>query len=286
LNEAVLVVGADSMIGAALLTAFNENDVPVTGTTRRPPSEHHFLDLADDPSTWQVPFAQTAIICAGVTRLKACHDNPSGTALINVDQIGALVERLLDAGTFVIYLSSDKVFDGTRPHIAPDAAYSPVTEYGRQKMRAEAYLLKHEAHAAILRLSKVLGDDNPLFASWMASLKRGEVITPFSDMFLAPISVRTIVTVVQLIVMARMGGIWQLSGQEDVSYADVGRHAARILGVDESLVQPMKMADSGLMPDPAGPYTSMNVDRLQSAFGVSPPDVWWTLESTLREATL
>jgi dTDP-4-dehydrorhamnose reductase len=277
----MLVVGADSMIGAALLTAFRRSNVPVIGTTRRPSSPHHFLDLTDDPSTWKVPSVQTAIICAGVTRLAACHNDPSGTARINVERISALSQHLMEAGTFVIYLSSDKVFDGTIPHIAPDAPYSPVTEYGRQKMRAEAFLLEHETRAAILRLSKVLGDDNPLFAGWVASLKRGEVITPFSDMFLAPVSVRGVISVIKLMVMAQIGGIWQLSGQEDVSYADVGRCAARILGADESLVRPMKMADSGLMPDPAGPYTSMNVDRLRSTFGIAPSDVWWTLDDAL-----
>jgi len=141
---------------------------------------------------------------------------------------------LLKNGTFVIYLSSDKVFDGTIQHVAPDAAYSPVTEYGRQKLRAEMNLLNHD-RTAILRLSKVLGGENLLFAGWMESLRRGEIIRPFSDMFLAPIPVRSVISTIQLIGMAKAGGIWQLSGQEDVSYAEVGLHAARILGVDEAL---------------------------------------------------
>ena len=271
------------MIGAALLTAYRQSGVSVIGTTRRQSSDYLYLDLADDPTNWKLPRVRTAIISAGVTRLAACHDDPTGTARINVDKIGALAIRLLEAGTFVIYLSSDKVFDGTIQRIASDAAYSPVTEYGRQKMQAEMHLLTQD-RTAILRLSKVMGVENPLFAGWMESLRRGDVITPFSDMYLAPIPVRAVTSAIQLIALMEEGGIWQLSGQDDVSYAEVGRRAARLAGADETLVQPMTMAESGLMPDPAGPYTSMNFDRLQAAFGIAPPDVWWTLETALMQS--
>ena len=285
-NDPLLIVGSDSMIGGAILDAYCQSGTPALGSTRRPEnvsSDVLHLDLADDPSNWQLTPLRAAVICAGVTRLADCHNDPVGTARINVDGIGALVGKLRAAGVFLIYLSTDKVFDGTIQCIASDAAYSPVTEYGRQKMRAELNLLASDDGPAILRLSKVLGPQNALFADWMASLKRGEVITPFADMFLAPIPVQTVVSVVQLLVMARVGGVWQLSGEEDVSYAQVGLRAARLLGVNEALVQSMTMAQSGMMPDPAGPYTSMNIDRLQSTFGIAPPDVWWTLESALME---
>jgi dTDP-4-dehydrorhamnose reductase len=270
------------MIGGAILAAYRQSGTPVLGSTRRPQNVSAgvlHIDLADDPSTWELPPLRAAIICAGITRLADCHNDPDETARINVDGISALGGRLREAGVFVIYLSTDKVFDGAIQHVAADADYCPVTEYGRQKMRAEVNLLAKGC--AILRLSKVFGPHNALFAGWIAALKGGQVITPFSDMFLAPIPVQAVVSAVQLLVMARADGIWQISGGEDVSYADVGLRAAQLLDVDEALVRPMTMAESGMMPDPAGPYTSMKIDRLQSAFGLAPPDVWWTLESAL-----
>lgn len=270
-----LIVGADSMVGAALLRSLGR---AALGTSRRPHSPHLPLDLTATPDTWQIPGGvDTAFLCAGITRLAACASDPDGSAQVNVKGMAALAEKLIKDGVFAIFLSSDKVFDGETPLQAPDAPYSPLTEYGRQKAAAEQHILA--AGGAVLRLSKILGAENALFSGWINSLRRREIIAPFSDMTLAPVPVSAVVSLLRLVADSRLGGIWQLSGQQDLSYADAARLAAQTINADDQLIQPIRTAESGLISEPTSRYTSLNLDRLRGAFGIEPPSVEWTLKT-------
>lgn len=277
-NSSLLVVGADSLVGQALLRAYPG----ALGTSRRPDSSHWRLDLAGDPTTWQLPpVLEVAVLCAAVTRLADCQRDPVTSRAVNVTGAVRLAEKLVQQGVFVIYLSSDKVFDGRQPLYCTDEPYSPLTEYGRQKAEAERQLLQMEDRVAVLRLSKILGSKNPLFSDWRAALRNGEVIRPFSDMTLAPVPLAGVVAVLGLLAAHRLPGVWHFTGQKDVTYAEVARYAARLWGADETLIQPILAAESGLLGEPTSRYTSLNVDRLRLVFGIEAPDVWWTLEQAL-----
>ena len=86
------------------------------GTTRRDVAYHGsriHLDLSDDLRDRKFPWpVSTAVICAGVTNIAACEREPEKTAQVNVAGITGLIENLVESGSFVIYLSSNLVFDG------------------------------------------------------------------------------------------------------------------------------------------------------------------------------
>lgn len=272
------MVGADSMIGAALLRYLERAQQPAIGTSRRPHTPHLYLDLAAAPDTWHIPSGlRTAFLCAGIARLEACYQDPIGSAKVNVEGMVALAARLITAGVYVIFLSSDKVFNGKRPTMPADAPYTPTTVYGVQKVETEERILA--MGGAVLRLSKVLGSKNPLFQSWATDLADGKVITPFSDLTLAPVAVKTVVTVLRLLADARLGGVWQLSGAVDTSYAEAANMAARLIEADNSLIHPLRAEESGLLSEKPNPYTSMDTSRLLDTFGFAPPPLQWILES-------
>ena len=88
----------------------------------------------------------------------------------------------------MLFLSTDKVFDGTRPQVPADAAPCPVSEYGRQKAAAEAALverMRQSAPAAILRLAKIVSPGMDLLRQWIANLGAGKPIRAFDDMMMA-----------------------------------------------------------------------------------------------------
>jgi dTDP-4-dehydrorhamnose reductase len=275
----VLVIGADSLVGSALMQHL---PYAVIGTTRRDVSDSFplfHLDLQDSPTLPDTSI-DAAVICAAVTRLQACYENPVESRAVNVIGTGSIMLQLAERGIFTVYLSSDKVFDGSQPQRVPDDAYSPVTEYGRQKADAEMFAQEH--HAAILRLSKILTAPNSLFRDWLTALKKGEIIRPFSDMYLAPVLLSTVVSVVSLLIGHRKAGIWQLSGQTDLSYAAVGKQAAALVGADKSCVQPQQK--SGVLTENPGFYTSMDITRLRETFGIEPLDVHQVIDVILRKS--
>ena len=129
-----LIVGADSMVGSALITRLRQTGARVLGTTRRRENvseECLHLDLADNVQQWRPPQpVDVAILCAGVTALQACKNNPTESAKINVAGLTQLARNLFRDGAFVIYLSTNQVFDGSVPFRSAHDPRCPVTEYG------------------------------------------------------------------------------------------------------------------------------------------------------------
>jgi len=268
-----LIVGADSVIGAALMSHLQEAGVRVVGTSRRrqdPALLHCDLSEAKEwRSPWPVP---VAIICAGVTRLEECEARPAACARVNVEGTLRIAKNLVQQGTFVIYLSSSRVFDGSRPRRQASDPVSPLTEYGRQKAEVERELGQlGEGAAAIVRLTKVFGPRPRLFSSWLSSLKAGEVIHPYENMNMAPVPLELAVQVLRSVADQRQGGLWQVSAEEDISYADAARIGAEMIGADPCLVSPVKASKF------TSTYTSLDTTRLQEELGVRPPDARWTV---------
>jgi dTDP-4-dehydrorhamnose reductase len=193
MSDRLLIVGGDSEIAAATTAYLRERGHDVIATTRRRElvaADRPFLDLTKAIEDWPVPDGVTAAcLCAAIARLNDCARDRAGSAMINVTGTLALAKKLLAQGIPVLFLSTDKVFDGERAYVPADASPCPVSEYGRQKAAAEAALddlMREGAPAATLRLAKVVMPGMALLREWIAELNGGRPIRAFHDMMMAP----------------------------------------------------------------------------------------------------
>ena len=276
-----LIIGGESEIGGATYRAIKAKGEAVAATTRRSERvgpERPLLDLAVPLDSWEPPQGTTAVcLCAAVARLAACAADPEGTARINVAQTLALIDKLLARGIYVLFLSSNQVFDGRAPHVPVDAPYSPVSEYGRQKARTEAALrerMTRGAPAAILRLAKVVSEKMPLVEGWIADLSNGKPIRAFHDMTLAPTPTDLVSAAIGSLLEDRAGGVFQLTGPRDVAYADVARFVASYIGAEPSLVTETSALDAGLPRGATPVNTTLDSTLLDERYGYCAPDVW------------
>jgi dTDP-4-dehydrorhamnose reductase len=281
-----LVVGLDSLIGGELFRRLRNAGEQVVGTTRRSQQLDEgvaYLDLLEHPDKWQPPLPATvAILCAGVTRLQECQSDPGASARINVEAISALATNLASRGSFVIYLSTNQVFDGSKPLRAADDPLSPQTEYGRQKAEAERRIRPLGNSAAIVRFTKVFEPKPPLFLNWVKALRKGDEICPFSDMVMAPVPVRCAAEGLHRVAQTKRPGIFQMSADTDITYEEAARHlAARVSGKD-NLVHPIRASESGLFPAPLPMHTTLDASRFHREFGITPPNAWSTVDAVLQ----
>jgi dTDP-4-dehydrorhamnose reductase len=276
-----LIVGGDSEIGAATFRAMKAQGQAVAATTRRRDRvapDRPFLDLAAPLGDWAPPPGMQAVcLCAAIARLAACADDPQGSAHINVLQTLALVEKLLARDIAVLFLSTNQVFDGRTPQVPADAPHAPVSEYGRQKARAETALrdrMVNGAPVAILRLAKVVSDGMPLIEGWVRELSAGKPIRVFNDMPLAPTPTPQVCAAIAALLRDRARGIFQLTGPRDVTYADIGRFLAGYLDAAPQLVNEVSARTAGL-PEGATPkHTTLDSSLLRVHYGLEVPDVW------------
>jgi dTDP-4-dehydrorhamnose reductase len=134
---------------------------------------------------------------------------------------------------------------------------------------------------AIVRLTKVLGPRPGLLQGWLQSLQDGKVIHPFSDMVMAPVSLSFTTEVLKRLVQVQEAGIWQVSGTEDLSYAQIAQYLARQIDANLSLVQPLHSSRSGLTFEAVPSHTTLDTSKLQAKLGLMPPETWATLNEVV-----
>lgn len=278
-----LVIGGEGQIGAALLTRLAEDGWKTVATSRRLDAldqSHLFLDLSHDLTDWRPPEGvAVAFLCAAVTSVAQCQADPTGTRRLNVDAIWAVSQALLAAGAFIVFPSTNLVFDGSVPCRAATDLVSPLTEYGRQKADLEQLLPGAGGRAAIVRLTKVLGPDTPLLKEWAAKLRAGEAIHPFSDMVMAPITLALATKALLRVGEMRASGITQVSAVEDITYEAAARGLGVCLGSRDEQIQPIRAAEVGVAPEAVPRHTTLDTSRLCQEIGLRPPHAWETLEA-------
>ena len=275
-----LLIGGDSEIGAAAYRSLKARGVTAAATTRRKTqvaADRPFLDLSASLESWEPPSGtRAACLFAAVARIEACEADPRASAHVNVTQTLALADRLLGCGIPVLFLSTNQVFDGTVPNVAADAPHSPLTEYGRQKSRAEAGFfsrIEQGMPVAVLRLAKVVSPDMPLLCDWSEELAACHSIRAFSDMTMAPVETAMVCDTIAMLMKDGARGIFQLTGPRDLSYLEIGRHIAAQVGADRSLVGESTTVEAGLPAGSGRMHTTLDSSRLRNAYGVTPPDV-------------
>lgn len=275
-RESVLIIGSDSMIGRALIRDLMENGQHVIGTTRRRKrvNDHNlFLDLSMEPGRWTVPeSARAAIVLAGVTKIMECKENPIPTRMVNVQGVVDLVQNLVAKNIFVIYLSTNQVFDGSKPYRRANEPLTPITEYGRQRADVETKIRHWTTSAAILRATKIFDSDVPLFRTWVKNMSADKVIHPFSDMVVSPIPLGCVISVLRIMISKKMPGVFQVSGNKDISYSDVAYLGADVLNLDPGLIQPISARRSTDFTEEIMKHTTLDMSQLREKIGVEPPD--------------
>ena len=258
--RSALIVGADSTIGSALAVALRKDGVQVYGTTRRQTQGADpcitYLDLATVPDDWHPPAVDCAFLCAAATSIAACATDATGTSRINVEAPIRLAERLATTAARIVFLSTNLVFDGSRPARLATETTCPTTVYGAQKAEAEQRLHALDDDIRVLRLTKVLSSNHALLRGWRATLARKEPIHPFRDVVLSPVAMDETIKALLRVGNAERGGIFQLSGDRDLTYAEL----AIALGSDARLVEPVDGAASYPAPPPA--HTTLDTRSL------------------------
>lgn len=269
----VLIVGGDSEIGAALESLLSAQGVAAVATTRRRERAMNrlLLDLAQPPGAWPaLPAVDAAVLCAAVSRVADCRRDPEGARRVNVDGVLALARRLPRA-CFILFLSTNHVLDGSMPQQSPDSPRNPTSAYGEQKAAAEAGLLALDRAVAILRLAKVLTPRDPLLFEWAARLRSQRAIEPFADIVNAPTPLPLVASLIARIVASRAPGMWQFSGDRDLTYAEIAGVLAQTLAADAALVQPVAARRPGSAFEHYPRFASLDSGRAVRLLGAPAP---------------
>lgn len=283
---ASLVIGATGLLGRAISERLRSLGHRVAEARRQSADGSPSLDISAMARSWKPPSGvATAYLCAAVTSQRVCRASFKEAYAVNVTNTVVLARRLVDAGIFVVFPSTNLVFDGSRPQEQANAARCPRTAYGRMKAHAEERLLAIGAGIGIVRLTKVVHGHLPIFAQWQSSLTRDADVHPYYDMVFSPVLLREAVSVLITAGRVRAEGVMQISAQDDISYAEACRLLAKYLTVPEARVKPVSWQDdrSGLEHVPE--HTTLETGRAEEVCGFVPRKAHAVLEEVFAHPT-
>lgn len=278
MNKKILIVGVEGAIGSALFQYLNKQSCyQVFGTTHHQKNLSHdsnclYLDLSENTLKLNYQDFDLVYLCAGISNMKYCEENPEISMKINVEGIKKVIDFFYSTRTKFVFLSSSQVFSGIKKNLSNVENCDPQNVYGVQKLLIEEYLKTKTNHYSIVRLSKVLHKGLALIQNWRLQLKRGEYIEAFYDVNMAPISLDYVVSLLELIGLDPNSEIYQLSGINDISYFNFAQMYASFMGAELSLVKPISFKDKNIENNFISQFTSLDLNNIMKKQWPMPND--------------
>jgi dTDP-4-dehydrorhamnose reductase len=263
----VLVTGAAGQVGRELVGALGPHDV--FGC------DHTALDVADGADVRDAFSSiqpDVVVHCAAFTAVDACESEPNTAFAVNGRGTEHVMEAARAAGAYVVYVSTDYVFDGTKPEpYLEDDEPNPQSVYGQSKLAGEAAI---DDDCAIVRTSWVCGRYGPNMVKTVLRLATEHDTLRFvADQRGHPTFAADLAVMLARFVDERPAGIWHVTNQGAVSWFEFAQEVLRAAGSDPSRVQPISTAE--LQPPRPAPRPANSVlanARLEAAGWVLLPD--------------
>ncbi|CAH1268493.1 MAT2B [Branchiostoma lanceolatum] len=158
----VLITGASGLLGRALMQEFQgATGWEVLGLAySRAGGRLKKVDLRDQAAvreTVQEFKPDVLIHSAAQRRPDVVEKDEEATSALNVEATRTVAQAAVDVGAFLVYISTDYVFDGkSSPHKVTDSP-NPLNKYGVSKLAGEKTALEVAKDGAVLRVPILYG---------------------------------------------------------------------------------------------------------------------------------
>lgn len=251
----ILVTGGSSLPGYSCISLLLKNDYNVIGLyySHEIPLKDERLkkfsvDVRDYTSLEKIfeRFRPEIIIhMAAYGDVDGCEKDHRKAWEINVYGTLSIVRLANIYSRYLIYLSTDYVFDGERGNYSEDDPPNPVNYYGLTKLCGEISVMSSNIDFLVIRASSIygFGPGRRNFAKFlMKKLSRGEYVKALIDQYTTPTHATLLAEVIIEVIKKRLNGILHVAG-ERLSRYDFALKFAETFGFDKSLVGKACMDD-------------------------------------------
>ncbi|XP_065182046.1 methionine adenosyltransferase 2 subunit beta-like [Sycon ciliatum] len=140
-SRRVLVTGGSGLLGRQVVSEFAAHAWTVTGLAfSRISGDLRKVDLRDLAAVQAVladAKPEVVVHAAAERRPDVVEKQADATEALNVTATRQLASECASRGIYLVYISTDYVFDGTQPPYHCDAKPNPLNSYGRSKLAGE-----------------------------------------------------------------------------------------------------------------------------------------------------
>ncbi len=250
----LLVTGASGLFGSKLAEKATLSDYTVySGYSRDPvasgvPVQFDVSDKERIEEVFKKVNPEVVVHAAALTNVDKCELNKDLAWKINVEGSRNIAEAVKSSDAFLVYVSTDYVFNGETGLYAETDKADPVNYYGFTKLKAEELVKDLVDNYCIARASVMFGSTPAAgkinFALWLLNqLKKNEQVKIVTDQWNSPTLNTSLADMTLEIVERKLTGTFHLSGTTRISRYDFAKAIAQTFNLDPNLIDPCSTAD-------------------------------------------
>ena len=235
----VLVTGASGLLGRELVRCFRREGWECKGLAYSRVREGLVrVDLCEREEVEGVvkDFNPHVVVhSAAERRPDVVSKNEKQTRALNVGATELLTQICQQRSMFLLYISTDYVFDGREPPYSPQAPTNPLNAYGVSKRDGELAVQSYQ-HSAVLRVPVLYGAVETLAESAVTTLFSA-VLDSSKEARMShyeqrhPTHVQDVAQVCEGICTRKAAGVWHCSGGERLTKYSMACIMAELFGL-------------------------------------------------------
>lgn len=211
--------------------------------------------------------------CAAYTAVDKAESDPQLARKLNADAPAFLAEAVAKRGGWMVQVSTDYVFNGTKhtPYVETDES-CPNSVYGQTKLEGEQAVSKLCPNTMIIRTAWLYSEFGNNFVKTMIRLGRErEQLGVIFDQVGTPTYAHDLATVIMTAIDKGIKpGVYHFSNEGVTSWYDFTKSIHRLAGINTCQVSPLHTAE---YPTPAcrPAYSVLDKTKIKDAYGIEIP---------------
>ena len=245
-----LVTGSAGLIGSQLVNDLEKsgeivyscynNVKPLCGI----PTKLNLLNLEDIHKFFKKIQPDVIIHSAALTDVEKCEVEPKLANSINVKSTEIIAKEAENFDSYLMYISTDYVFDGKKGSYKETDLTNPLNHYGKTKLSGEKIIKDKTSKWSIIRTSTPFGTHSfkKTFPVWVfENLKNNKKINVLEDQFTSPTYVPNLSKMILEIITRNLEGFFHVSGSTKISRFEFAKIVLEKFNLDSSLLNPVKI---------------------------------------------
>lgn len=284
-SQVVLVTGSNGLLGQKLTDLYlQKSDITLIatgrGVNRYPSKEGYVYQEMDIENKAQVAEVlemykpNVVIHTAAMTQVDDCEFEKESCVSLNIKAVKTLAELSTEMGFHLVHLSTDFIFDGTKPMYTEEDEANPLSYYGWSKLEAEKMVIENAKSWSILRTVLVYGQVADMSRSniilWAYNtLKDKKVAKVVFDQFRTPTLAEDLAQGCFLAASQKAQGIYNIAGED---YLNIYELVENVAGMFNFSMENIEKVSSTTLNQPAKrpPITGLDISKARKELGYTP----------------
>lgn len=230
---------------------------------------------------------EAVVHTAAMTNVDKCELEKRLAWKINVEGTVNIAKACKKHSSFLIYISTDYVFNGAKGLYRETDETVPINYYGLTKLKAEEAVKNLTDQYCIARASVIYGSTPAIgkinFALWLLNrLKRKEKVKIVTDQWNSPTLNTSLANMILEVLEKRATGIFHLAGATRLSRYVFAKYIAETFHLEKNLLIPISFKELywvAKRPEDS----SLNVDKAHQTLRSKPMKIHLALEKMKKE---